>query len=74
MFVTQHYKRACSMAAEYSASTLGTSTAASIDRHVGFPSLLKLFETPKPGYKRTFFTNKWGPLSLVHVHMSMNNE
>ena len=36
------------MAVEYSASA---STGGSIDRHVISPSLLKLFETPKPGYK-----------------------
>ena len=35
------------MAAEYSASA----TCGSIDRHVISPSLLKLLEIPKPGYK-----------------------
>ena len=36
------------MAAKSSASV---STGGSIDRHVVSPSLLKMFETPKPGYK-----------------------
>ena len=33
-------------------SSAGVSTGGSIDRHVVSPSLLKMFETPKPGYKR----------------------
>ena len=32
-------------------SRASVSTGGSIDRHVVSPSLLKMFETPKPGYK-----------------------